>query len=75
MVVVSLRDYDVDGHAALWTRLSSNRPEPVALCFIHGDFTWGNVLVAGDRVVGNIDWRWGAISDPSRAPMAAQVAA
>lgn len=59
-----LRSYPVDGDAALLERLRTERPAPVTPCLIHGDYTLDNVLVAGFRVTGVIDWCWGGCGDP-----------
>lgn len=59
-----LREFDVDGDAALLQRLWDERPEPVPPCLIHGDYTLDNVLVHDGRVSGVIDWCWGALGDP-----------
>lgn len=59
-----LQNYEVDGDAELLQRLSAERPGPAAPCLIHGDCTLDNVLVAGGKVSGVIDWCWGAWGDP-----------
>lgn len=64
LAAIYLRDYDVDGDAALLERLKAERPEPLAPCLIHGDYTLDNVLIDCGRVSGVIDWCWGAWGDP-----------
>ena len=59
-----LRRYPVDGSPALGERLRSRPPAPVAPTLIHGDYTLDNVLAAGGRISGVIDWFGGAQGDP-----------
>lgn len=61
---VYLQKYEVDGDETLLARLKRERPEPVAPCLIHGDYTLDNVLIDDGRVSGIIDWCWGAEGDP-----------
>jgi kanamycin kinase/aminoglycoside 3'-phosphotransferase-2 len=45
------------------TELMAEMPieEPV---FIHGDYCLPNILVAGDKLGGVIDWDFGGLADP-----------
>lgn len=55
---------DVDRLDAIHARLAANT---VARTAVHGDFWFGNVLVADERVTGVVDWEAGAIAgEPTR---------
>ena len=54
------------GTAELLERLRRRRPPPGPPTLIHGDFTIDNVLVAGGRVAGAIDWAGAAGRPPLR---------
>jgi len=47
---------------AAW--LSANKPPPVPLTFVHGDFQIANVLVGKDGTFSLIDWELAHIGDP-----------
>jgi aminoglycoside phosphotransferase (APT) family kinase protein len=47
---------------AAWLR--ANRPPPVPLTFVHGDFQIANVLVESDGTFNLIDWELAHIGDP-----------
>jgi aminoglycoside phosphotransferase (APT) family kinase protein len=47
---------------AAW--LSANKPPPVPLTFVHGDFQIANVLVGKDGSFSLIDWELAHIGDP-----------
>jgi aminoglycoside phosphotransferase (APT) family kinase protein len=49
-------------YVAAWLR--ANRPPPVPLALVHGDFQPGNILVAPGRPPVVIDWEFGRIGDP-----------
>ncbi len=53
-----------DGNAELLEHLRATRPIPVPPRLIHGDLNLENVLVAGGRVSGIVDWAGGDIGDP-----------
>ena len=59
-----LKHYHVDGTPALLRSLEQQRPRPAAPVLIHGDYTLDNILVAGGRVGGVVDWAGGAAGDP-----------
>jgi aminoglycoside phosphotransferase (APT) family kinase protein len=60
----NMRNYLVDGDAALLARLQRDRPTPVEARLIHGDFNLENVLLADDGTISVIDWSGGAVGDP-----------
>lgn len=45
-------------------RLRRERPTPVAPALLHGDLFLNNVMTAGGRVTGLIDWAFSAVGDP-----------
>lgn len=45
-------------------RLEEERPEPVPLCLLHGDFRPKNILWEQDQVVGVVDWDFCDIGHP-----------
>lgn len=49
-------------YVAAWLR--ANRPPPVPLGLVHGDFQPGNILVAEGQPPVVIDWEFGRIGDP-----------
>jgi aminoglycoside phosphotransferase (APT) family kinase protein len=49
-------------YVSAWLR--ANRPPPVPLAIVHGDFQPGNVLVADGRPPVVIDWEFTRIGDP-----------
>lgn len=49
---------------ARFERLRRERPAPVAPALIHGDVFLDNVMTAGGRVTGLIDWAFAAVGDP-----------
>ena len=51
-------------YVSAWLR--ANRPPPVPLGLVHGDFQPGNVLVAEGRPPVVIDWEFTRIGDPAR---------
>jgi aminoglycoside phosphotransferase (APT) family kinase protein len=59
-----LLEADLDRLAAIHARL---RRETVPQTAVHGDFWFGNVLLADGRVTGVVDWEMGAASgEPAR---------
>jgi len=49
-------------YVTAWLR--ANRPPPVPLGVVHGDFQPGNILVGGDPAPVVIDWEFTRIGDP-----------
>jgi aminoglycoside phosphotransferase (APT) family kinase protein len=49
-------------YVSAWLR--ANKPPPVALSVVHGDFQPGNILVADDHPPIVIDWEFTRIGDP-----------
>jgi aminoglycoside phosphotransferase (APT) family kinase protein len=49
-------------YACAWLR--ANRPPPVPLGLVHGDFQPGNILVAEGRTPIVIDWEFACVGDP-----------
>jgi aminoglycoside phosphotransferase (APT) family kinase protein len=49
-------------YASAWLR--ANKPPPVPLAIVHGDFQPGNILVAEGRPPVVIDWEFTRIGDP-----------
>ncbi|MBS1269504.1 MAG: putative aminoglycoside phosphotransferase [Gammaproteobacteria bacterium] len=45
-----------------WLELNAPSREETALC--HGDFRTGNIMIAGDRVSGILDWEFAGYSNP-----------
>lgn len=49
---------------ARFARLRRERPAPVAPALLHGDLFLDNVMTAGGRVTGLIDWAFADVGDP-----------
>jgi aminoglycoside phosphotransferase (APT) family kinase protein len=61
------KDGDFEPVAVLmdaYLSLRRNRPRPLRLSLVHGDFNPANFLYEGDRVTANIDWENSHIGDP-----------
>ncbi|HVV09311.1 phosphotransferase family protein [Amycolatopsis sp.] len=48
----------------LFDWLEDNTSEPEHFALVHGDFRPGNVLYAGERIVGLLDWEMAHVGDP-----------
>ena len=44
--------------------LEENRPAEIGRTLVHGDFRLGNLMVAGGRVTGVLDWELAHVGDP-----------
>lgn len=44
--------------------LRASSPAPLRPAVVHGDFRLGNLLAAGDRITGVIDWEIWSVGDP-----------
>ncbi|WP_322924296.1 aminoglycoside phosphotransferase family protein [Paenibacillus campi] len=60
----NLNNDEVDGTAALLSKLIMNKPKQYKQTFIHGDYTIDNVIVSNGIITGVIDWSSGAYGDP-----------
>lgn len=49
-------------YLASW--LDANRPPPVTLCLVHGEFSLANLVLGPDSVTSVIDWEYAHIGDP-----------
>lgn len=50
--------------AARFEQLRNERPAPLATTLIHGDLFLDNIMTAGGRVTGLIDWSFADVGDP-----------
>ena len=49
-------------YLAAW--LDANRPPPVELCLVHGEFGLANIMLGPDSRISVIDWEYAHIGDP-----------
>jgi aminoglycoside phosphotransferase (APT) family kinase protein len=49
-------------YLASW--LDANRPPPVELCLVHGEFSLANLMLGPDSRISVIDWEYAHIGDP-----------
>jgi Predicted aminoglycoside phosphotransferase len=60
----NLANYNVEGTEELLFRLKNDRPKPIEITLIHGDFHTNNVLVNNNTVISIIDWPRATFGDP-----------
>ena len=55
---------DLPALTALGERLAAQVPDGGGAAIVHGDYRLDNIVVAGDRVAGVLDWEMATLGDP-----------